>query len=58
MGNLWHFFGLPDPEGGPQPPPRQKPVAEQQPSLEQREQIPEPVLEVTQETSHDMYIFH
>ena len=54
MGNLWQFFGLPDPEGGLQPPPRQKPIAEQQPSLEPREQIPEPVLEETQETSHLM----
>ena len=50
MGNLWQFFGLPDPEGGSQPPPQQKPVAQQQPSLEQRESIPEPILEETQET--------
>ncbi len=51
MGNLWQFFGLPDPEGGSQLPPQQKPVAERQPSLGQTEQIPEPVIEVTQETS-------
>ena len=54
MGNLWQFFGLPDPEGGSQLPPQQKPVAERQPSLGQPEQIPEPVIEETQETSQLM----
>jgi SepF-like predicted cell division protein (DUF552 family) len=54
MGNLWQFFGLPDPEGGQQPAPQQKPVAEQQSPLAQQEQISEPVLEVAQKTSHLM----
>ena len=54
MGNLWQFFGLPDPEGSPQQPPQPRHVAEQQPSLTQREEIPEPVLEVAQENSHLM----
>ena len=54
MGNLWQFFGLPDPEGGSQLPPQQKPVAERQPSLGQPEQILEPVIEETQETSNLM----
>lgn len=51
MGNLWQFFGLPDPEGGSQQPPQQRPVAEQQSSLTQQEHISEPVLEAIQETS-------
>ena len=51
MGNLWHFFGLPDPEGGSQPPQQQRPVAEQQPTLEQREQIAEPLVEEAQEVA-------
>ena len=51
MGNLWQFFGLPDPEGGSQPPQQQRPAAEQQPTLEQREQIAKPLVEETQEVA-------
>jgi hypothetical protein len=46
MGNLWQFFGLPDPEGGAPTPPPQRPLVEQQSVLEQQEQIPTLVEEV------------
>ena len=51
MGNLWQFFGLPDPEGGSQPPQQQRPITEQQPTLEQQELIVETLVEETQEVS-------
>jgi len=54
MGNLWQFFGLPDPEGGAQPVTEQKPLVEQNPALVQQEQIPVPVSEQQTEESNLM----
>jgi SepF-like predicted cell division protein (DUF552 family) len=51
MGNLWQFFGLPDPEGGAPTQPPQRALVEQQPALETQEQITEPLVEEVQESA-------